>query len=457
MDASALTVVVGAGISGLSCAYALNKSGLNVRLLEASPRPGGVIRSLEDGGYVFELGPQSFSSTDALHDLCDDLGLGEQMVAAPHGAPRYVLIRGRLMTVPFSPPAFFTSGLLDWSSKFKILTEVLRTTRPPEPDESIAAFTRRKFSAQLLERLVAPFVSGIYAGDPEQLSLRAAFPRLYSAERSSGSVVRGMVAAAKKSKPVAKPRRRASLISFRHGNEALVSTLAERVSPALQCNVRVFTIAREGGGFALKMEGAAGGEELHCERVVIAAPTAAAASLLQDLAPEVSASLRQITYSPVAVVSLAYKRSQVGRTLDGFGFLVPRSAGLRTLGVVWNSSLFPGRAPEGCVLLTSFVGGATDPSALELSPNQLSELVHGEITPILAIKDGAVKTQITTYDHAIPQYNVGHTERLQSIQGALAAIPGLWLIGNYWNGPAVGTCIDHALAVADQVRISYNS
>jgi protoporphyrinogen/coproporphyrinogen III oxidase len=455
-----LTVVIGAGISGLACAYALQKKGQNVLVVEAASRPGGVIQSVEKDAYLLEQGPQSFSGTPLLYELCAELGLNEQLVEAPHGAPRFVLLGGKLVPVPMSPPAFLSSGLLGWKTKFAILTEVLRTSRPPEPDESIAAFTRRKFSAELLDRLVGPFVSGIYAGDPEQISLRAAFPRIYEAETSSGSVVRGMFRAAKKSKVSVSQSplsRRPSLLSFRSGNESLPNALAGKLGSKLRRNIEVSDVRRTENGFLVRSQKLGASGEISCQRLVVATPTKVAASVLEQLVPRAVPSLREIAYTPVAVVSLGYRREQVRHSLDGFGFLAPRSSAIRTLGTVWNSSLFPSRAPQGQVLLTSFVGGATDPSAADLSDDALSALVHAELAPLLDISGQPVMQHVNLYTRAIPQFNLGHTERLETIREAAKQAPGLWLTGNYWRGPAVGSCIEHALEVAEQVRISYKS
>lgn len=460
MASSPLTVIVGAGISGLTCAHSLQQTGHNVLLLEGASRPGGVIQSVSEDGYLFELGPQSFSSTPALDQRCDDLCLASQLVEAPHASPRFVFVGGKLTAVPMSPSSFLGSRLLSWRTKLAILTEVLRSSRPPQADESIAAFAQRKFSAELLDRLVGPFVSGIYAGDPEQISLRAAFPKIHEAEQASGSVIRGMFRNAKRIRgntAVNRPRRRPSLLSFREGNETLVSTLAEKLGSSLRCDTTITSIAKAENGFTVRAQGRIQSEEIDCHRVVLATPTSAAALLLDQLAPEAANPLRDITYAPVAVVSHAYRLEQVCHPLDGFGFLIPRSAGIRTLGTVWNSSQFPNRAPKNHVLLTSFIGGATDPDAVNLSDQSLSATVHQEISSILGITGQPVKERVTAYPHAIPQYNLGHTERLQKIAEAIRRVPGLWLTGNYLQGPAVGSCIEQALSVAEQVRISYNS
>ena len=456
MDGAPLTIVVGAGISGLACAYALKKAGQNVLVLEAAARPGGVIQSVEEGGYLFELGPQSFSSTAELTELCDELGLADQALAAPHSAPRYVLIDGNLTAVPLSPPALLFSNLLSGQTKLSLLKDVFGKSTPPEEDESIAAFVRRKFTSQLLERLVGPFVSGIYAGDPEQLSLRAAFPMLYEGEKSAGSVIRGgfKAGAAKKRETASRVKHRPGLLTFSSGNSSLPQVLARALGSAVRCNVAISEVRHSDGKFALQTQSASGREDLACDHLVLATPTGVSARLLGVLAPEASTALNKISYASIAVVSLGYKREQVAHSLDGFGFLVSRSSGMRTLGSVWNSSLFRARAPAGHVLLTNFVGGATDPAAAALPEDELAAFVHREIAAVLNISGEPAVRRVTRYSRAIPQYNLGHLERLKTIEHAVGAFPGLHVIGNYWRGPAIGACVKHAQEVARQIRIS---
>ena len=458
MSAAPLTIVVGAGISGLTCACALKKSGHHVLLLESSARPGGVIQSVHENGFLFELGPQSFSATPELADLCDELKLTPDALAAPRGAPRYVLIDGKLVNVPLSP-ALLTSGLLSWRTRFSFLHDALGRSSPPDSEESVAAFVRRKFSPQLLDRLVAPFVSGIYAGDPEQLSLRAAFPKLHEAEQSDGSIIRGILKSGVKTRRQTatphstQPKTRPGLLSFKSGNEEIIAALANAVGPALRCGVKICEVRQADGKFRLNAYTSSGPEELSCDRLVLATPTAPAGRILQTIAPAATAALNQIPYASLAVVSLAYQRKNVSHSLNGFGFLAPRSSRMRTLGSVWNSSLFPGRAPQDHVLLTNFIGGATDPDAATLSANELIELVHSETAPILKITGDPAATHVTRYATAIPQYNLGHLHLLKTIHDTVASIPGLRLIGNYWKGPSIGACVEVALAVAQEVRI----
>lgn len=452
MTRNVQVLVVGGGISGLVCAYALRKAGVEVLLVEASARPGGVINSLQRDGYLLERGPQSFSGTSQLRTLCAELGIVDQLLEAPPRAPRYVLVDGKLQAVPMSPPAFFTSSLVNGSTKWALLRDIFGKSAPPEADESVAAFVRRKFTVQLLERLVGPFVSGVYAGDPEKLSLRSAFPQAYEAEKAAGSIVRGMVRLGKNKKG---PRRRATLNAFREGNETLVRALANLLGARLLTKTAAANIYRQNdGSFHVSLEGSSI-DSVSPKTVVFATPTDVTGKLLAQIDSSFGPLLATVEYAAVAVVSLGYAKKDVRHSLDGFGFLVPRSAGLRILGTVWNSSLFPGRAPDGHVLLTTFVGGAMDPSAAKLSSEELLSLVQRETAPLLMIKSDPTFCNVTTWPRALPQYNLGHAERLVSIHNNLARFPGLFLTGNYLRGPAIGACVEKALAVADEVKAKF--
>jgi oxygen-dependent protoporphyrinogen oxidase len=448
-------LIVGAGISGLTCAYYLRKSGIDAHIVEAAPRPGGVIRSERRDGYLLELGPQSFSGTPQLRNLCRDLGIENELVEAPHSAPRFLLINGQLKPAPLSPPAFFASSLFSARTKWRILRDAIGRSAPPYVDESVAAFTHRKFSAELLDKLVGPFVSGIYAGDPEKLSLRAAFPQLHEAERSTGSVIRGMIRAAK-SKPG--PKQRPTLQSFRDGNETLIKALAANLGPALRCGVDLTAIQQGGTGipqsgerFVVDAKTTNGTETIIADRLVLAVPTYVAAKLLRS---EIASPFEEIEYASLAVISLGYQRQEVGHSLEGFGFLVPRSENLRTLGAVWNSSLFPNRAPQGSVLLTSFIGGATDPQAVALSTEEMVSMVHRELAPILSIRNKPTFSNVEIYPRALPQYNIGHTARIANLERESSSLLNLKLVGNYLCGPAIGACIERAFAVAGELRSS---
>jgi protoporphyrinogen/coproporphyrinogen III oxidase len=430
----------------------LQQAGIPVRALEAASRSGGVIATKRKDGFCFELGPQSFLSTEPLVALIDALGLKDQLLHANPRAPRYILVGGRLVPAPLAPPSLLTTPLFSAGTKWRLVTEILRRTQPPAEDESIAAFVRRKFGDELLNRFVAPFVSGVYAGDAERLSLRAAFPKVHEFEAQYGSVLRGAV----KSRP-AKGTPRAGLCSFRDGMETFPRAIAARLGSSLLLETSVSGL-RHGKAngkpwFEVDITRHNHSETLPASAVVIATPTNIASQILVGLSDKFVPLFSQIEYAPVAVVSACYRREQMQRPPDGFGFLVPRSEGLRVLGTVFNSALFAGRAPDGMVCLTSFAGGATDSKFCELSDDEITETVCAEVARVLGIAGKPVATNLHRYARALPQYNLGHSQILKSLEALTAAMPGLFLAGNYLTGPSIGACVEQAFRTAEAVRV----
>jgi len=445
-------IVIGGGISGLTCAYHLQQAGIPVRVLDAGVRPGGVISTQEKDGFRFELGPQSFLSTEPLLNLIDALDLKNELLYADSRAPRYILIRGQLVPAPLTPPSLLTTPLLGVRTKWRLSTEMLRRTNPPSTDESIAAFVRRKFGDELLDRIVAPFVSGIYAGDPEKLSLRASFPKLHEFEMKYGSVLRG----AMKSRP-AKGTPRPGLCSFRGGMETLPRALATRLGDALLSESLVVG-ARHGkanGNSSFEVDLTRNGhwETLLASAIIMAAPVHAASEILKGVSDKFAASFARIEYAPLAVVVAGYRRDQVRNAGNGFGFLVPRSEGLRVLGTVWNSSLFPERAPENMACFTSFAGGATDPALCGKTEDEIAEIICGEVRRVLGITGPPMTRLVHRYTRALPQYNLGHSETVSTLGTAASTVPGLFLAGNYLTGPSIGSCVEQANQTADAVRV----
>jgi oxygen-dependent protoporphyrinogen oxidase len=444
--------VIGAGISGLACAYGLQQAGVDVALLESSDRVGGLIDTVEKDGLVFEAGPQSFQGTDELLELIRELGIESELQKADPRAPRYVFLHGHLRKIPMSPQALLTSSLLRTGSRWKIASEAFKRTRPPNEEETVANFVRRKFGDEILEYLVAPFVSGVYAGDPEQLSLKAAFPSLDEWEREYGSVLRGAL----KSRPAkAKKGGPPPLCSFRHGIAALPRAMADKLGERLQTETAVLEIRRVGESEAASYDIRAHhqGREQHASAraVVIAVPAYAAGKLLASLSSHLAQVLCGIPYAPVAVVAANYYRQQVGDPLEGFGFLIPRSEKTRTLGTVWNSSLFPGHAREGIVTMTSFIGGATDVDIVKHSEEEIARIVQDENARILGITGPPIETVVWGYPRALPQYNLGHGHIVEAIRDAERQTPGLFFAGNYLEGPAIGKCVENGFHAAEAV------
>lgn len=447
-------VVAGAGISGLACAYRLKQLGISVTVFESAERPGGLIGSVEKDGFLFESGPQSFQGTTVLLDLIQDLGIEGELLKANPRVPRYVLRNGRLLQIPMSLQAILTSSLLSPPSRWKVVSEPFRRTRPPSEDESVADFVRRKFGHEILEYLFSPFVSGVYAGEPEKLSLRAAFPTLDEWEREFGSVLRG---ALKSRTPKEDRKDPPSLCSFRRGMATLTQALAENLGDTLRFAARVESAnpASEIGANEHELRVVRNGqtETIRAQCLVLATPAYVASALVRTISQPLAQTLSGIAYAPVAVIATGYYARQLPRPLNGFGFLIPRSEGWHTLGTVWNSSLFLAtRAPQGCVAMTSFAGGATDPEIVAEPDEKICAIVSDENAQILGITPPPLASVVWKYPKALPQYNLGHGHVVEAIRAGERATPGLFFSGNYLEGPAIGKCVEHGFRTADSVR-----
>jgi len=444
--------VIGAGISGLACAYRLQQMGIAANFVESSDRAGGVIEAENTEGFLFESGPQSFQGSEQLLKLIRELGLESELQFADSRAPRYIVRDKRLRKLPTSPPALVASTFLGIRSRWNLLSEPLKQTKPPSEDESVASFVRRKFGSEILDYVVAPFVSGVYAGDPEQLSLRAAFPDLDQWERDFGSVVRGAI----KSRPAGRNKSaKPSLFSFRGGVAVLPRAMAESLGENLHTRNAATSVHRtnRSGGSAFEVELTRNGaiQRNSAAAIVMATPAYTASELLRAISPSLSKALSSIAYAPVAVVAAAYKREQVSDPLYGFGFLVPRKEKIRTLGTVWNSSLFPDRGPQGTVVMTSFIGGATDLDVVGHAETEIAQIVNRDNAALLGIAGFPIATKVWKCSRALPQYNLRHGHVIEAIREGERASSGIFLAGNYLEGPSMGKCIENGFRTAESV------
>jgi protoporphyrinogen/coproporphyrinogen III oxidase len=455
---SAPVIVIGGGISGLACATRLKQRGIPFLLLEKSDRFGGVIQSITRDGFLFERGPQSFTLTPPLNELIEAAGLSGELLRAPSRLPRYIYVGGKLVPAPMSPFSLLTTSLLSTRTKWNLLTEPLRRTHPPTEDESIASFVRRKFGSSLLDNLAAPFVSGVYAGDPEQLSLRSAFPQVHEWEKNHGSLLRGAIHKMRSRPKNASAQKVHGICSLQRGVGSLFCALGVHLGDSARLGVSVDAVIRNDPADRARYEvrctfgGEQRNESLAASAVICATETAPAGAMLAPSSEQFTKSLARIPYAPIAVVSAGYRREAIGRALDGFGFLVPRAEGLRVLGCVWNSALFPGRAPEGQVLLTSFAGGALNPEMCSWSEGRIASAVHEDISRVLNISEQPVVQSVRVYQRAIPQYNLGHFRIMTELKWTCDATPGIYLAGNYLEGPSMGACVERSFRVVDEVE-----
>jgi oxygen-dependent protoporphyrinogen oxidase len=446
METGLDVLVVGGGISGLTTAFHLARGGRRVAVLEASPRVGGSIETWTDGPWRFELGPNTvLESHESVTRLIRDAELErERITAAPSAKRRYLWKAGHLHPLPSGPLSFLRTPLFPASAKLRLLREpwIARPADGSEetPEETVAAFVRRRLGQAFLDYAVGPFVSGVYAGDPERLSVRHAVPKIADLEREHGSLIRGALARRKGPAPGG------AMISFREGLDQLPRALARRIGD-VRTGVACRRIVRAGNGFRAETD--AGSFE--AREVVLAVPADVAARLLEEATEGRSRGLAEIPYAPVALVSTGWRREDVAHPLDGFGFLVPRKEGLHVLGVLFPSEIFPGRAPEGHIVLTAFAGGRTQPEAVSWDDDRLMSVILGELRQTLRARGEPAIQTIRRWPRAIPQYEVGHGRFLDLAREIEAALPGLRIGGNFLHGVSVPDCIRNATALAGEM------
>jgi oxygen-dependent protoporphyrinogen oxidase len=461
-------VIVGGGIAGLAAAYRLSQRipGGQITLVESDSRLGGKIVTDRVDGFVVEGGPDTFLAYKPRGvGLCRELGLGERLHGTNQQVRRtYVLLGGRLHVLPegltglipsrFGP--FARTTLISPWGKLRMGLDVFIPARSPNGDESLAHFVSRRLGREVYENLIEPLLSGIYAGDGEQLSLRATFPQLRQAELQHGSLVRSMLAGRKRSNGAAPASAgsRSAFLTPTTGLAEMVEALEARLRAAgvvIRLDTRIAQLsqaAAPAGGYELSL---ASGEALWAAAVVLATPGFTAADLLEDLDADLAAHLRAIPYVSTATVSLAYPLSDIPRALDGYGYIVPRAEGRPVLACTWTSTKFPHRAPGGYGLLRAFLGRAGQPDVLARSDDELIGLVRAELYDVLGIRAEPALTRIFRWPQAMPQYTLGHVERLAAIDERVARLRGLALAGNAYRGIGIPDCIASGEAAAERM------
>lgn len=437
---SGRVIIIGAGVSGLAAAFTLRQRGVPVLVLEASDHVGGAIRSTRLDGFLCEHGPNTLMvSSPEIESLLRDAGLLDSALdAAPTARRRFVVQDGKLAPLPDSPLSFLSTSVLSWAAKLRLLAEPF-VSRGRDEDETLATFVRRRIGGEPLRELVGPFVSGVYAGNPERLVVRHALPKLHRLEREHGSLILGAMRL-RRSGP--SPRR---LVSWPPGLSGLAAGLASHLGNDLRLSTTVESVKRHADGFVVVTRDG----EFDASRVIIATDAATAARLVKPLSPDITA-LETVPHAPMAVVHLGFHRKAVGHALDGFGVLISRARGIRTLGALFSSTLFPARAPEGAVLLTAFLGGMLDRDALSLDDQALVGTVLRDLTPLLGIASPPAFRNVVRWARAIPQYETGHERVLDACREAEAECPGLQLIGNYRGGISLGDCMENGRRIGSQ-------
>jgi oxygen-dependent protoporphyrinogen oxidase len=466
-DARRVAAVIGGGITGLAAAHRLVQSAgergldLDVRLLEGGDRPGGVIATERRDGFVMELGPDSILATKpAGMALVRELALEPAIVGTAADRRRSFVARGdRLYPVPerfylMAPTAigpFVTSGLFSWPGKLRMAMDLVLPARRGGGDESLASFVRRRLGQEALARVAQPMVGGIYAADPEELSLEATMPHLLALERAHGSLIRGLVRSGTvTARDAAAGPRYGLLVSLDGGLSRLVDALANRLpAGSLRLAARVVSVAR-GARRRYRISAATGPEE-EADLVCVALPAPRAAEVLRDLDAELAGLLAAIRCASAATLNLAYRSRDVPHSLDGMGFVVPAVERTTLMACSFSSRKYPGRAPDSTVLLRAFVGGALHTHAYGLPDDALVAGVRADLKRYLGIDAEPVLARLARHDEAMPQYRVGHLALVAAIEARAALHPGLALAGNAYRGVGIPDCIESGWRSAERL------
>jgi oxygen-dependent protoporphyrinogen oxidase len=451
-------VIAGGGIAGLSLAWALRARApeVDVVVLERTSRPGGNIRTEHVEGYTCEWGPDGFldNAPDTLR-LIRSIGLEERLLPSSDAARRrFIISNGRLCEVPTSPLALLTSPLLSAAGKARIAWELFAEPRHEE-DESIHAFAARRIGSEAADVLVDSMVSGVFAGDARQLSLRACFPKMRELEDVHGGLLRALWATRGHRSGIGGPSGR--LTSFVGGMTELVDALAHALDRTVSTSSQVLQLDKTGGrtpgsdpeGYAVRTPNGT----LQADAVVLAGPASEAAGLVGGFDSELSGLLNGIPTAPLAVVCLGYDLARLAACcpLEGFGFLVPRREPIRILGGLWETSIYPNRAPSGRALIRVMIGGALDPDAITLDDDQLLAIVRRDLASTMAITFAPEFVRVIRHTRGIPQYVRGHLARVERIAARLERHSGLYLAGNSYRGVSINACIADAGRLADTV------
>lgn len=453
MTSSQITII-GGGISGLTTAWWLKKKEFSVTLFEQDAYVGGTMKTIKKDSWLIETGPNSaLETTPLFRTLFADLGIGDELVYAnPAGKNRYILRSGKLHPLPMSPGKFLKSKLWSLPGKLRLLKEpfVGRALK----EESIAEFVVRRLGREFLDYAINPFVAGIFAGSPEKLSVRAAFPKLYALEEKYGGLIRGQIRGARERRKrgeVAKDR--AQMFSFKNGMQTLPSALNRVLGETVRttCSVEGIDYNKSKKSYSIQYSSNGAAHTHETNAVVFAVPASVASHFVNSLDASLSKDIQEIYYPPVTEVFVGYKKEQVEIPMDGFGFLIPEKEKRTILGAIWSSTLFEGRAPKGYVAITAFVGGSRQPENALVNDGELLSMVKNELSELMQISGEPVFTHMTRWEKAIPQYHLGHLEITERMSQFEQQHPGLFLSGNYRGGISVSDCIIQSEKISERV------
>ena len=447
--------VIGAGISGLATAFYIEKLSdgkISVKVFEKEKHPGGKMKTIHKNGFIIETGPNGFLDNKPYTlELVKELGIEDKLYKSSDKArKRFVFVNGKLVRLPENPIAFLASYVLSFKGKLRLAAEYFVPPKEDDSDESLSSFVKRRIGEESLEKLIDPMAAGIFAGDPDKLSVKAAFPAVWQLEKRYGGLIKGLLAI-KKEKKDASAGPGGILMSFKNGVIDLINGITEKIKGKILTGTTVKKLTKENGKWKIVYEK---GDEIFEETfdcVVLATPSYVAASLVKSFDSELSEKLNEIEYSPIAVVAFGFRKKGLGHNLDGFGFLVPRSENRKILGVLWDSSIFPNRAPKGKALIRAMVGGARQPQLAMAGEEEIARFTYKDIKKIMKIRHKPELVEVFKHPKGIPHYTVGHLERVEEIFKRATTHNGLYFNSNAYRGVGVNDCVYNSLKTAEAV------
>ncbi|SYZ74352.1 Protoporphyrinogen oxidase [Candidatus Zixiibacteriota bacterium] len=456
MKGKAKIAIVGAGISGLSAGFFIRKlvgDRAAITIFERENRLGGTIGTSRENGYLADWGPNGFLDREPLTlEFVNDIELHDKLYPSNQKSEKRFIYRGkRLHEISANPMKFLASGLLSMRGKLRIGMEIFVPRKKNDDDESIFRFVERRIGREAAEILIDPMVSGIYGGDAEKLSLGACFPVMENMEKEYGGLIKAMFKKARENRKSGKKGGPAGpsghLTSFRGGLFTLIERLENILGTSIHREEKVVSISKGNGNYRLNTS--AGSYDF--DHIIIATQSFVAGSILMELDRETAGLLGKIPYSNLAVCCQGYRLEDISRPVDGFGFLVPHNQNLYILGSIWTSVIFPEQAPEGFVLFRTMLGGAKDNKIIDRGEKALGELAHNQLATIMGIKKPPSFQKIIIWKEAIPQYTLGHRERLQRIEANLAKLGSLYLAGNAYTGIGLNDAIKRSFYIAETI------
>lgn len=444
--------IIGGGISGLSLGFTLlqKRQDLELRIFESESRPGGKIWTVKTDGYLCESSVNGF-----LNNRPETLELASILSLTPlksndNARKRYIFTDNKLHLIPDNPKDFFTSGFLSFSGRLRVFLELFMP-RGNSEDESLESFALRRVGREFYEKLLDPMASGIYAGDPSKMSIRSCFGKVFDIEKKYGSLIKGFIRISSEAKKIGKKASAGPsgiLHSFDGGMFSIIDALISRIGERIITGKGVSAIEKKVNCYELFFDD---GTIYESDIVVFATPAHSTAMVICGIDKVIAELLETISYPPVSVVATGFSKNKFKADIDSFGFLIPARENRKILGTLFDSSIFPGRAPEGKILLRTFVGGARYPELAQQDDERLINMVVSELSDILKISADPNFVRIFRWEKAIPQYLIGHHEKLRRLDELLLKHKGLYLTGNAYRGVSVNDCVANNLALASRI------